>query len=422
MTIRAKMIHIDEDLDFGGFKLLNLAGLTDGNGDPIGGGGGTTYVLPTASTTVLGGIKVDGTTLVIDAITGVASSVGTTGPTGPTGPQGLQGIQGIQGPAGSGGGSGITTINTQTGPAITIASINGKNIVGPTSISLTTADVAESGNLYCTPANVVAGINTQNITPASVNASGSGHFNTLTIGTGGALINAAGVFFTPAAASFGSLSVGTSGTFDSVTSRLMTCTGGFTGTTAGNLSGFNQISAVTIFASSTGHTLDLAEYVPSPGDADLAVGERLTSGDVAIIAPGDDESIVKHTGIQYDRTVAGVVSTTPGFALGADPDIPIGEPITVDGITAFPMALAGRVPTKVTTTYVNNEGETVRRPILKGYLVVSSSIPGHAMAADPSDFGAAIPFGSLIGKAMQDWNPTVGDPQEGSIKVWVNLG
>ena len=180
---------------------------------------------------------------------------------------------------------------------------------------------------------------------------------------------------------------------------------------------------------------DVAEEVPCPA-ADL------TPGDVAVIDSAFDEAIKKHTGTQYDLLVAGVVSTKPGVVLGsswsaddtgkatatdsatqshpADAPAPTA-PVSMDAFA--PLALTGRVPTKVTTQYEKADGTIVRRPILKGYIIVSSSIPGHAMAADPSDCPTGnVPVGTMIGKAMQDFNPAAGEPTEGSIKVWVNLG
>ena len=83
----------------------------------------TSYYLPTASTTELGGVIIDGTSITIDN-NGVISSSGgsgggTTGPQGPTGPQG---IQGPTGPAGSGGGSG-TLNNSRASVSTTTQSL-----------------------------------------------------------------------------------------------------------------------------------------------------------------------------------------------------------------------------------------------------------------------------------------------------------
>jgi hypothetical protein len=47
----------------------------------VSGGGGGSYTLPQATTSVLGGVKVDGTTITIDAATGIISSAGGGGST-----------------------------------------------------------------------------------------------------------------------------------------------------------------------------------------------------------------------------------------------------------------------------------------------------------------------------------------------------
>lgn len=207
-----------------------------------------------------------------------------------------------------------------------------------------------------------------------------------------------------------------------------------------NTFSWQQVNCGSVYSNGSGTALtDLAELVPNP-DADLE------PTDVAIIDPNDDEAVCKHTGDQYDKRVAGIVSTAPGYLLGVEmPPAPISAPtnthdMTDDERAAFqeptsspnddfnpsegktPMALAGRVPCKVTTKYVCQDGSVVRRKIRKGDIVVSSSIPGHAMCADPSDMNNNIPYGTMLGKAMQDWDPADGEPQEGVIKVWVNLG
>lgn len=87
-------------------------GVTPGGIIVGGGSGGSNYILPTASTTIKGGVKIDGTTITINngVITAQASLL--QGPTGATGPQGIQGPkgdtgatgpQGIQGPKGDTG-------------------------------------------------------------------------------------------------------------------------------------------------------------------------------------------------------------------------------------------------------------------------------------------------------------------------------
>ena len=60
-----------------------------------------------------------------------------------------------------------------------------------------------------------------------------------------------------------------------------------------------------------------------------------------------------------------------------------------DVFTQTPIALAGRVPCKVT----DENG-----PIRRGDLLTTSSTPGHAMRADIDSFDK---IGSVIGKALE---------------------
>ena len=85
-----------------------------------------------------------------------------------------------------------------------------------------------------------------------------------------------------------------------------------------------------------------------------------------------------------DRTVAGVVSTNPAYLLNVD----------IEGVD---VALQGRVPCKVVG------------PIQKGDMMVTSNMPGVAMANnDPK-------MGTVIGKALEDYAST----EVGTIEVAV---
>ena len=121
---------------------------------------------------------------------------------------------------------------------------------------------------------------------------------------------------------------------------------------------------VTLFEV-TNSNADLAELY-STSDATLQVGEvvSLDSG----ITNG-----VKRTTSAYERGTVGIISTAPALLIGGQDD----------GVTAVPVALAGRVPVKVS-------GEN--GPIAPGDLLTSSSIPGVAMKATKA--------GPIVGKAM----------------------
>ena len=136
----------------------------------------TSYYLPTASTTELGGVIIDGTSITIDNNGVISSSGGSgggpTGPQGPTGPggpagakgdtgtQGIQGIQGLLGPTGPGGSGGGTTgpqgptgpqgIQGPTGPAGSGGSGGGTLNNSRASVSTTTQSLANNANANAT--------------------------------------------------------------------------------------------------------------------------------------------------------------------------------------------------------------------------------------------------------------------------------
>jgi hypothetical protein len=108
---------------------------------------------------------------------------------------------------------------------------------------------------------------------------------------------------------------------------------------------------------------DIAEHIDVTGDAG--------PGDVVVIDPEHDEHVVRSSR-PYDPAVAGIISTDPAMVIG-------------DAETQTPLALAGRVPCKVSAE---------NGPIRRGDLLTTSSTPGHAMrATDPAP-------GTVLGKAM----------------------
>jgi hypothetical protein len=105
------------------------------------------------------------------------------------------------------------------------------------------------------------------------------------------------------------------------------------------------------------------EFVGVAGGADLAeyyyANQILEPGDVVAIDPSQPAGITR-SGIKYQTNLLGVVSTEPGLILGPYAD------------NAYPIALSGRVPVKIT-----NENGSIR----VGDLLTSSSRPGYAMRA-----------------------------------------
>ena len=113
--------------------------------------------------------------------------------------------------------------------------------------------------------------------------------------------------------------------------------------------------------------------------ADLA---EFYNTDDPTVMPGDVVSLdptktagVKKTQFAYDTNTIGVVSTKPGLAIGDQANNTSGKPV--------PVALAGRVPVKVTTENGN---------ILPGDYLTTSSTPGVAMKATKS--------GVVLGQAL----------------------
>jgi site-specific recombinase XerD len=149
-------------------------------------------------------------------------------------------------------------------------------------------------------------------------------------------------------------------------------------------------SAGTIYATNTTvQNADLAEnYISS---------QYLEPGDIIIPeGKGNNLSVIKASS-PYDSKTIGIVSTKPGITLNSGAATDANHPYIA------PIALAGRVPVKVTTAGGN---------IKAGDEITTSSIPGVGMKATKS--------GTIIGKALEDYtNP---DPATtGKILIFVNL-
>jgi hypothetical protein len=120
---------------------------------------------------------------------------------------------------------------------------------------------------------------------------------------------------------------------------------------------------------------DYAESVDVSGDR-----TKYEAGDVLVIDPDAPGKFLK-SNQAYSTLVAGIYSTKPGF---------VGrlEPATAETkATEVPMAMVGRVPTKVTAE---------NGPIKVGDLLVASSTMGYAMKG--TDRGQML--GAVIGKAL----------------------
>lgn len=116
--------------------------------------------------------------------------------------------------------------------------------------------------------------------------------------------------------------------------------------------------------------------------ADLA--EIYTTNDQSLVAgevvslDTDLKTGVKKSTKSYESTVVGIVATDPGLVIGG---------VDKEGVKAVPVALAGRVPVKVSTE---------NGPINSGDLLTASSIPGVAMKATKA--------GQIVGQAMNSYS------------------
>jgi hypothetical protein len=131
-------------------------------------------------------------------------------------------------------------------------------------------------------------------------------------------------------------------------------------------------------------TYDLAEDYPTSDNS-------IEAGDVLSIDQTSDGLIQKSNGA-YDTSVIGIYSEKPGFRLS--------ETNATNGDKNVPIALAGRVPVKVSTE---------NGAIHTGDYLTTSSIAGVAMKATKP--------GQAIGKALQDFDKT----GIGKIMVFVNI-
>lgn len=160
----------------------------------------------------------------------------------------------------------------------------------------------------------------------------------------------------------------------------VTVTDSGTGSVAVNIDG----SSHTTFNSS-GITLNTGKFVGTATTAEYAdVAEKYTAdadyepGTVVVI--GGDADVTQCTKYR-DSRLAGVVSTNPAYLMNSD----------LQGEHVIELALLGRVPCKVAGR------------IRKGDLLTTSSIAGTATVLNSTDY---IP-GSVIGKALEDYNGTV---------------
>jgi hypothetical protein len=125
------------------------------------------------------------------------------------------------------------------------------------------------------------------------------------------------------------------------------------------------------------------------GGADFAEMLLAESGLVAgdVVCMGSD-GIATHCSTSFDPAVLGVYSTNPGFVAG-------GGETDGDREGKSPIAMMGLVPVKASAE---------NGPIHIGDLLVSASLPGHAMRCE----GVEACFGRTIGKALESLDEGIG--------------
>ena len=119
-------------------------------------------------------------------------------------------------------------------------------------------------------------------------------------------------------------------------------------------------------------------------------------GDILIISQSSDRKVEK-SNKAYSTLVAGVYATKPGVLLTE-------ENINDDLTDKVPMGVIGVIPTKVCL-----QGGVIQR----GDLLVTSSIAGVAMKADPDK----VKVGQVLGKALENYSTD----SIGKIKVLVSI-
>jgi len=149
----------------------------------------------------------------------------------------------------------------------------------------------------------------------------------------------------------------------------------------------------------TGSSIDVAEYFYDSN-------ANTEPADVVIADPSKKESVIKSTAA-YQTSVVGVVSTKPHMVMGTEL---VEDPVTrkpIQGVNATRLALAGRVPVRVT----DENG-----PIVPGDMLTSSSTPGHAMKWSLLDVSKATGFEelkSMLAENERRRNAIIGKAVEG---------
>ncbi len=192
------------------------------------------------------------------------------------------------------------------------------------------------------------------------------------------------------ASGFNSMAIGLGGEYGNATqANSLAIFGGNVGINTSSpdrlfkVNGNSNVTGDAFAATRSGGGIDVAEWIKSE--------QGLQAGDVVIIDRSASNR-VKKSAVAYDSSVAGIVSARPHLLMGTE----------YQGPDAIPLALAGRVPVKVT-----DEGGSIR----PGDWLTTSSSPGRAMKC------ALDCTGARVGKALESL-----DQGTGTIMILVALG
>lgn len=159
---------------------------------------------------------------------------------------------------------------------------------------------------------------------------------------------------------------------------------------------FNVGTTCTV--TGTNSCVDYAEFYNA--------SEIVSAGDILSLDPASASGkLVQRSSAPYDNRLIGIVSTNPAVAIeegvidfgGASADNPNAQQST-QPTNKPPVALAGRVPVKVST---------INGTIRIGDAITSSQLVGVGMKATQA--------GEVVGRAMQDFDPANGETGQGII-------
>jgi hypothetical protein len=392
------------------------------------------------------GLSINGNTIINSSGAWVGSPTGLVGPQGPAGPTGAIGPQGPVGTTGATGPQGLVGLTGATGPIGTTGATGPAGATGPQGLVgqsglATQASVATTWSSYVNTNISTNGQLIVSVTVGGSNADWSGVFlvqgvnsftpnsnwnnaillswsgynanmddvqamimSNSTISSYGATFLVIGINGGPGSGNSATLSMSVLGS--NVVGNISLSSSSWTAPpysytmassantlriTPGGIIFPDGSTQVTAFAGINCTGADYAEAVDVTGDR-----TKYEPGDILVIDPNAAGKFLK-SNQAYSTLVAGIYSTKPGFVGRKQPSTP------ETSATEVPMAMVGRVPTKVTAE---------NGPIKVGDLLVSSSTPGRAMKG--TDRNRML--GAMIGKALGSL-----DSGTGVIEVLVTL-